>query len=145
MKSVAPLAGAWIEIHTRCYRRWGGCVAPLAGAWIEISSKACVLACLNVAPLAGAWIEMLELLPQNNLRQMSHPSRVRGLKFAFMLDLSHTTWSHPSRVRGLKLSLKRRRSLFYPVAPLAGAWIEISTFSPARMRSKCRTPRGCVD
>ena len=34
--SVAPLAGAWIEIlHTPRYAK-GRLVAPLAGAWIEI-------------------------------------------------------------------------------------------------------------
>ena len=35
--AVAPLAGAWIEIHHIfvCHFLWS--VAPLAGAWIEIS------------------------------------------------------------------------------------------------------------
>ena len=37
-KSVAPLAGAWIEIGiSRCLPS-GALVAPLAGAWIETPS-----------------------------------------------------------------------------------------------------------
>ena len=34
-------------------------VAPLAGAWIEIYTNLEVLNYFNVAPLAGAWIEIL--------------------------------------------------------------------------------------
>ena len=57
-ESVAPLAGAWIEMLSRLYTSRLARVAPLAGAWIEIplshlSQKEC-----EVAPLAGAWIEM---------------------------------------------------------------------------------------
>ena len=37
MKSVAPLAGAWIEIIQRIELDSTINVAPLAGAWIEIS------------------------------------------------------------------------------------------------------------
>ena len=36
--SVAPLAGAWIEIRSLLVCGALGAVAPLAGAWIEISS-----------------------------------------------------------------------------------------------------------
>ena len=34
--SVAPLAGAWIEIYRKYYTFKSKSVAPLAGAWIEI-------------------------------------------------------------------------------------------------------------
>ena len=56
--SVAPLAGAWIEINSQWVRRLEKKVAPLAGAWIEIEEayEEIVLNC--VAPLAGAWIEI---------------------------------------------------------------------------------------
>ena len=37
--SVAPFAGAWIEIKTENARQALGGVAPFAGAWIEISYK----------------------------------------------------------------------------------------------------------
>ena len=36
--NVAPLAGAWIEIHKVSKILPGDVVAPLAGAWIEIFS-----------------------------------------------------------------------------------------------------------
>ena len=77
---VAPLAGAWIEIHLKKAYKEAGNVAPLAGAWIEIyiinpailhslslpsrerglksRSKPSVDAVFKVAPLAGAWIEI---------------------------------------------------------------------------------------
>ena len=35
-KMVAPLVGAWIEIHTAEYQYHSPSVAPLVGAWIEI-------------------------------------------------------------------------------------------------------------
>ena len=38
--SVAPLAGAWIEIGTRFDNVREELVAPLAGAWIEIAGYA---------------------------------------------------------------------------------------------------------
>ena len=79
--SVAPLAGAWIEILPTCPARNGlltslpsrerglkflspesniylSLVAPLAGAWIEIKIKISYKSVLRVAPLAGAWIEI---------------------------------------------------------------------------------------
>ena len=100
--AVAPLAGAWIEIHVFCAtilrysaslpsRERGlksyymppaivNMVAPLAGAWIEIKRPTLLNFSLLVAPLAGAWIEI-------------------GIQFRFFITAS--------------------------VAPLPGAWIEI--------------------
>ena len=58
--SVAPLAGAWIEIKLRLDKAAHPQVAPLAGAWIEIFFHLNFnIFFLQVAPLAGAWIEML--------------------------------------------------------------------------------------
>ena len=37
---VAPLAGAWIEIHASVEYGLFTAVAPLAGAWIEITANA---------------------------------------------------------------------------------------------------------
>ena len=81
LSSVAPLAGAWIEIESlqiteslssslpsreRGLKFLPGCsfgrrtnVAPLAGAWIEIYKLSTALWEQSVAPLAGAWIEIL--------------------------------------------------------------------------------------
>ena len=39
MVTVAPLAGAWIEIPLTPDERSAAEVAPLAGAWIEIEIK----------------------------------------------------------------------------------------------------------
>ncbi len=58
--SVAPLAGAWIEMAISVYVEWNVSVAPLAGAWIEMLQSMCYLIAIIVAPLAGAWIEILK-------------------------------------------------------------------------------------
>ena len=39
----------------------GTTVAPLAGAWIEITASGIIDQILHVAPLAGAWIEMFRI------------------------------------------------------------------------------------
>ena len=36
---VAPLVGAWIEIHSTASSVVSSLVAPLVGAWIEIKSR----------------------------------------------------------------------------------------------------------
>ena len=58
LKSVAPLAGAWIEIQNRLDEMEKYYVAPLAGAWIEIKKPIRCQRSRIVAPLAGAWIEI---------------------------------------------------------------------------------------
>ena len=78
--SVAPLAGAWIEIDEPSDNYGYDDVAPLAGAWIEIYLL-CMLSHLDsVAPLAGAWIEINNLISRFTKLQ-SLLSRERGLKF----------------------------------------------------------------
>ena len=75
-----------------------------------------------VAPLAGAWIEIV-IKDVEGISAVSHPSRVRGLKFMEgVLD-----------------------STIYSVAPLAGAWIEIDLTIFSFGSEISRTPRGCVD
>ena len=56
----------------------------------------------------------------------SHPMRVCGLKFAEEGYIRLRLASHPMRVRGLKYGLGRYPSGSIPVAPHAGAWIEIN-------------------
>ena len=58
--SVAPSAGAWIEIYLNGIEQALKLVAPSAGAWIEIFRTAPCAYQSIVAPSAGAWIEMLE-------------------------------------------------------------------------------------
>ena len=57
-----------------------GTVAPLAGAWIEITKITNTLTDKRVAPLAGAWIEIFAYLAFS-CKVMSLPSREHGLKF----------------------------------------------------------------
>ena len=77
---------------------------------------------MTVAPYAGAWIEMVSALP-SAVPQMSHPTRVRGLKYYPSPPFIYVTLSHPTRVRGLKFKLSKA--------------------DYAKMSS--RTLRGCVD
>ena len=82
-RSVAPFAGAWIEIKycridkqiarslpsrerglksvSRAAATVVTPVAPFAGAWIEITISFIVLVAEMVAPFAGAWIEIASL------------------------------------------------------------------------------------
>ena len=78
---------------------------------------------INVAPFTGAWIEILDDMKSGN-ETLSHPSRVRGLKYLndFVFLLSHF------------------------VAPFTGAWIEIIGLNEKGfMDSLGRTLHGCVD
>ena len=79
LASVAPRAGAWIEIGIWLSFRCVPSVAPLAGAWIEIDvSKPSGMVSI-VAPLAGAWIEISKIGADVS-GMVSLPSRERGLK-----------------------------------------------------------------
>ena len=102
LRSVAPLAGAWIEILLRDFKNAFGeslpsrerglkyisgsknytffSVAPLAGAWIEIGDCPDYFGTAYVAPLAGAWIEIFNFHGFCLLLK-SLPSRERGLKW----------------------------------------------------------------
>ena len=76
---------------------------------------------------------------------MSHPSRVRGLKYR--VDPAHDgrRQSHPSRVRGLKYNVRIICRADSKVAPFTGAWIEINQQRLAGRRQPGRTLHGCVD
>ena len=91
------------------------------GAWIEICNPRAMRFSVDVAPFVGAWIEMPKDAAKDCPRP-SHPSWVRGLKYADSLFLGFLLWSHPSWVRGLKSVL--------------GALTKLV---------ECRTLRGCVD
>ena len=77
---------------------------------------------------------------------MSHPSRVRGLKFAVDSEFSIGSFlSHPSRVRGLKYAESYAGGELKHVAPFTGAWIEMLTPELAYHLGRGRTLHGCVD
>ena len=79
---VAPHAGAWIET-ARCSRLPPEVkVAPHAGAWIETAGTTKNSQLNYVAPHAGAWIETGREASGCSSSQLSHPTRVRGLKLA---------------------------------------------------------------
>ena len=77
-----------------------------------------------VAPLAGARIEILSM--HSHLPDIeSLPSRERGLKYTIDKLCLRVKASLPSRERGLKLKMPYGSLRICPVAPLAGARIEI--------------------
>ena len=69
-------------------------------------------------------------------RSLSLPSRERGLKSVVVVYLHGLRKSLPSRERGLKSLSSIGLSASDAVAPLAGAWIEISDGKPSANRSK---------
>ena len=123
--SVAPHAGAWIEmacpmrrkrrqapshptrvrglksrvvLYTRHFRP----VAPHAGAWIEINESYERELIGDVAPHAGAWIEMklLAHIITHPLCVAPHAGAWIEMERLERFLIRH--WSHPTRVRGLK-------------------------------------------
>ena len=77
-------------------------VAPFAGAWIEIISACNTHRVRRVAPFAGAWIE-IDMPIMEITNGMSLPSRERGLKSKKCKRIVTDDLSLPSRERGLKL------------------------------------------
>ena len=94
--TVAPFAGAWIEIVIRTRMPNWYPVAPFAGAWIEIIEFANSKYQEFVAPFAGAWIE---ISGQGRLHphDPSLPSRERGLKCDIVVIHGH---DHSRSLRG---------------------------------------------
>ena len=56
-------------------------VAPFTGAWIEIVADVAAYVWRGVAPFTGAWIEIQDTKQAKRGLTVSHPSRVRGLKY----------------------------------------------------------------
>ena len=96
--------GAWIEIADIHYDCICQQVAPHVGAWIEILRAANSLQQWLVAPHVGAWIEIL-LDFWIVMKPKSHPTWVRGLKFAGRYGPVRGRGSHPTWVRGLKYEI----------------------------------------
>ncbi len=164
---VAPLAGAWIEITTwkTAFQTPGSLPSRERGLKYTSWEPACMIR--HVAPLAGAWIEITGTGCNRSKKQMSLPSRERGLKLD--VDTTEETGatslpsrerglksgrggtrrvqkrSLPSRERGLKLDCAAEQRERSGVAPLAGAWIEISYDFLCCGKVMCRSPRGSVD
>ena len=99
---------------------------------------------MQVAPLAGAWIEILSACI-SIAGFLSLPSRERGLKLCVAPDQMLNLASLPSRERGLKSGYVQCNDPCREVAPLAGAWIEITIEMRPLGTDKRRSPRGSVD
>ena len=56
---------------------------------------------------------------------MSHPSRVRGLKFNYFIDFKHVDLVAPFAGAWIEIGGARAVESIPFVAPFAGAWIEI--------------------
>ena len=99
-------------------------VAPFAGAWIEIIELSDNSRLAVVAPFAGAWIEMTTV--KNDLPYLrSLPSRERGLKSLFYWK--GVAWKNVAPFAGAWIEIFSSCSKMHgtEVAPFAGAWIEI--------------------
>ena len=128
--SVAPYAGAWVEIYNKVNTYYYAEVAPYAGAWVEMHKGYKHRQAVQVAPYAGAWIEMLEELEALMCGNMSLPTRERGLKSSEPFSPTISEDVAPYAGAWIEISTMSVPMLFGSVAPYAGAWIEI-TLRPA--------------
>ena len=99
-------------------------VAPFAGAWIEIFVIVVISVWTVSLPSRERGLKFVRGSGSNQHKK-SLPSRERGLKFPGIAIYLSLITSLPSRERGLKSICYNSRSSFLRVAPFAGAWIEI--------------------
>ncbi len=60
---------------------------------------------IAVASHADAWIEIINAVNCPEIK-LSHPSRMRGLKYAHLRITPYSNESHPTRMRGLKYTVE---------------------------------------
>ena len=65
---------------------FGELVAPYVGAWIETTKAPTFRLSAGVAPYVGAWIETSYAVRGGTSATKSHPTWVRGLKLAKVLE-----------------------------------------------------------
>ena len=99
-------------------------VAPLVGAWIEIHVTSGGHIVFAVAPLVGAWIEILFFIFFYG-DFMSLPSWERGLKFSKNIEKSVHVIVAPLVGAWIEIGCMEHGIPVGVVAPLVGAWIEI--------------------
>ena len=114
---VAPLVGAWIEMHIQGARRFFAPVAPLVGAWIEISKR-----------------QTMRLI------RSSLPSWERGLKWPTGKTLYKSIRVAPLVGAWIEILLDIIPIIVIIVAPLVGAWIEIPFADTIEKFSKLSLP-----
>lgn len=72
----------------------------------------------------GAWIEILISYFFRFCKSMSHPSRVRGLKFKSLIPRNLSNCSHPTWVRDLKSMLRFLAHTLSENRPCTGATVD---------------------
>ena len=87
----------------------------------------------RVAPFTGAWIEIEVVVALGILQSMSHPSRVRGLKWGWGWKITHLYNVAPFTGAWIEILSAVLFSPLNGVAPFTGAWIEIPGTLPDRM------------
>ena len=87
----------------------------------------------KVAPFAGAWIEM-KMKYIYVVVVLSHPSRVRGLKFMDSCITFRKWLVAPFAGAWIEITIKLYHFSAPAVAPFAGAWIEICKIGFKRFR-----------
>ena len=165
-ENVAPLAGAWIEIQSIVDAKMTGRSLPLRERGLKSPVPHLSHPKVWSLPLRERGLKW-ELTIKGTTGVKSLPLRERGLKLSTLLRILLISSSLPLRERGLKssfyglpkpepesLPLRERglKSLQYicsyqtsDVAPLAGAWIEISESNTIPSRYDRRSPCGSVD
>ena len=120
-------------------------VAPLAGAWIEIIRTAIFHPFSESLPSRERGLKSSLLCVGSGHRISSLPSRERGLKYH--VNLKHCPVSLVAPLAGAWIEIINRiaRRKQKIVAPLAGAWIEITVSKTYVTQTTCRSPRGSVD
>ncbi|WP_413777237.1 hypothetical protein [Selenomonas sputigena] len=81
-------------------------VAPHAGAWIEMVAEVAARMRTTVAPHAGAWIEILCHDEDISAYFVAPPCGARGLKYANIMS------KNPDKVSGLSHMIYVRQPLF---------------------------------
>ena len=99
-------------------------VAPFAGAWIEIVNVVSVVPAGPSLPLRERGLKYKKEKKEVKIRP-SLPLRERGLKSVNEAGHMRGHWSLPLRERGLKYTTYSTGISDQTVAPFAGAWIEI--------------------
>ena len=99
-------------------------VASYADAWIEIVPAPPPTRIISVASYADAWIE---IGPRTKLvaSYRSHPTRMRGLKFAPAGRLTRQQLVASYADAWIEIDYNDKRKELYEVASYADAWIEI--------------------
>ena len=120
--TVAPHAGAWVEIVWRRSKPPPRAVAPHAGAWVEIPAPSPPPWWVRSPPTRGRGLKYV-LVNDSEYVSESPPTRGRGLKCGDPGAMPGGCWSPPTRGRGLKSSGGRPGPLRGGVAPPRGGCV----------------------